>query len=207
VVTVLARIPGCSDKCWTPFLFCHESLLTLGIGRSLYSLSLFPYSPMSTVSLSKPAILARLLEIHTARLTLDREEADLWARLQKPKGDKGRNVPLTFGKNTITWGDGQVLYIKGKGYQFLKALYFSKGMRLTVAKLGKMVWGNEVLNHRSFTRYVLWLSEKLEKAQFPYRLLPAKSKERVETIEKPESGKPVKKRIQSEIVGIRLCEK
>ena len=162
---------------------------------------------MSTVSLTKPEILARLLEIHTARLAFDHEEADLWARLQRPKGNTKRPIELTFGKNTIAWGNGQVLYIKGKGYKFIRALYYANGMRLTVSKLGKMVWGNEVLNHRNYTRYLLWLSEKLEKAQFPYRLLPAKSKERVETIEKTEKGKPAKKRIQSEIIGARLCKK
>jgi hypothetical protein len=36
----------------------------------------------------------------------------LWTRLQRPKGN--RPIELTFGKNIITWGSGQVLYIKGK---------------------------------------------------------------------------------------------
>ena len=159
---------------------------------------------MSTVSQSKQEIVARLLEIHNARRAFDIEEGELLARLQRPKGDTARPIELFFGKNTIGWDNGKVLYIKGKGYKFLKALYFANGMRLTVASLGKIVWGNEVLKHRNFTRYVLWLSEKMEKAQFPYRLLPAKSKGRIKTVKNPNGSKPTKKRIQPEIIGIRL---
>jgi len=164
----------------------------------------YPSLPMTAVALSKPEIVTRLVEIHTVRRALDAEESELLARLQRPKRDKDRPIELTFGKNIISWGNGQALPIRGKGYRFLKALYFADGMRLKEEILGRIVWGNNVLNHRNFTRYVLWLSEKLEKAHFPYRLIPAKSKEKIKTIENPNGGKPTKARVQSEIIGIKL---
>jgi len=162
---------------------------------------------MTAVALSKPEIIARLVEIHLARKAFDIEEGELLARLQRPKKDKDRPIELTFGKNIISWGNGQALPIKGKGYKFLKALYYADGMRLKEEILGRIVWDNDTPNHRNFTRYVLWLSEKLEKAHFPYRLIPAKSKEKIKTIENPNGGKPTKERIQSEIIGAKLGTK
>jgi len=159
---------------------------------------------MTAVAFTNPEIVTRLVEIHTVRRTLDAEESELLARLQRPKRDKERPIELTFGKNIISWGNGQALPIRGKGYKFLKALYFADRMRLKEETLGRIVWGNEVLNHRNFTRYVLRLAERLEKAHFPYRLIPAKSKERIKTVENPNGGKPTKERIQSEIIGVKL---
>jgi len=162
---------------------------------------------MSTVSLTKPEIVARLLEIHVARKAFDIEEGELLAILQQPKGNTKRPIELTFGKDIITWGNGQALAVRGKGYRFIKALYFANGMRLKRETLGRIVWDNDLPSHRNFVRYILWLSGKLEKGQFPYRLLPVKSKERIESVDKPDGGKPIKKRIQSEIVGTRLGAK
>ena len=159
---------------------------------------------MSTVPQTKSEILARLLEIHTARLTFDREEADLWARLQKPKGNTPRPKELTFGKDIVTWGDGQALAIKGKGYRLIKALYFANGMRLKVATLGRVVWDNDVPKHRSFKEFIRKIAAKLETALFPYRLIPVKSREKVRNTGKLRKGKPEKRRIQSEIIGARL---
>jgi len=160
---------------------------------------------MSTVSLTKPEILARLLEIHTARLAFDREEADLWARLQQPKGNTKRPIELTFGKNTIAWGNGQVLYIKGKGYKFIRALYYANGMRLKRDRLGRLVWDNDCVRQNTFIVFLHRLSEKLEMARFPYRLRPVKSKEQVQDTGKIRNGKPDKVRMQSEIMGAKLC--
>jgi len=165
---------------------------------------------MSTVSLSKPEILARLLEIHAARLTLDHEEADLWERLQRPKWNTNRPIPLTFGKNTIVWGNGQVLYIKGKGHELIKSLYYADKMRLKRESLGKLVWNNDCVRQNTFIVFLHRLSEKLEKAKFPYRLFPTWSKERIKQNgevwkDRSGTGKPGKKRLQSEITGAKLC--
>ncbi|MDR0328803.1 MAG: hypothetical protein LBI05_10955, partial [Planctomycetaceae bacterium] len=96
-------------------------------------------------------------------------------------------VPLTFGKNVITW-DGGAVALEGLGYKFVKALYDSKSMKLKEATLGRLVWGQEP-KHQTFKELVRWLAEKLERAKFPYQLLPVMSKERtVKTGEKYRDG-------------------
>ena len=159
---------------------------------------------MSTVSLTKPEILARLLEIHAARKAFDVEEGELLARLQQSTRNTARPTELTFGKNTITWGDGQVLYIKGKGYKFVKALYETDKDWLKVEQLGLLVWENELVSHNTFTVMLHRLSEKLASVGFPYRLVPKKSKIRVELTGEVRGNKPVKKLIQPEIIGAGL---
>jgi len=69
---------------------------------------------MNNALLSKSEIVARLLEIHAARVVLGIEEAELLTRLQKPKGDTVKPVPLIFGKNIITWEGEKALYINGE---------------------------------------------------------------------------------------------
>ena len=44
-----------------------------------------------------------------------------------------KHCKLFFGKNVITWGNGQALYFRGKGYLFVKALYEADGMQLEIA--------------------------------------------------------------------------
>ena len=116
-------------------------------------------------------------------------------------------VPLTFSPNAITWGNGQKLVLKGKGRKFILALYKAKKMRLKEGTLGKRIWGKEgEPTHNTFTEYVRWLSLKLEKAKFPYRLLPARSKQKMEeTGEKFRNGKPKPKYVPPEIIGVKLC--
>jgi hypothetical protein len=166
--------------------------------------------------LSTPEIAARLLEIHTARKTFDVEEAELLARLQKPKNDTVKPARLTFGKNIIAWGNGKALAIKGKGYLLVKVLYEADEMQLSIADLEKFVWqvkdNNEdkTVKQNTFLVCLRRLSEKLEKAKFPYRLLPTRSQERIENngeIWKDKSGieKPGRKRFRSEITGAKLC--
>jgi DNA-binding response OmpR family regulator len=159
---------------------------------------------MTAVALSKPEILARLWEIHSVRLGLDREEAELWTRLQKPKRNKAIPIELTFGKDIIQWGNGGALSIKGKGYKFVKSLYDADGMRLKRERLGMLVWKNDCVRQNTFLVFLHWLSEKLDEGQFPYRLIPIKSKERIEIVKYKMGEKPVKKRIQSEIIGAKL---
>jgi DNA-binding response OmpR family regulator len=159
---------------------------------------------MTADLLSTPKILDRLLEIHAARKAFALEEAELLTQLQKPKKDTVKPVPLTFGKNVITWGDGQALAIKGKGYKLVKALYEANKMRLKRETLGVIVWNCDLVRQNTFLLFFHWLSEKLERARFPYRLIPIKSKEKIKTVEHKAKGKPVKKRIQSEIIGAKL---
>ena len=166
---------------------------------------------MNNALFSKSEIVARLLEIHAAREALGVEESELLTRLQKPKGDIVKPVPLIFGKNIITWEGGTALYIKGKGHKFLKALYEADKMRLKEATLDKIVWDGNV-KHRNFREFVRRLVERLEKAKFPYRLLPVESKPKVESTEKTRIGKPSLHFVPSEIIGVKLhaavnCEK
>ena len=100
--------------------------------------------------------------------------------------------------------------IKGKGYRLIKALYHAEGMRLKRDKLGLLVWNNDCVRQNTFIVFLHRLSEKLEMARFPYRLLPVKSKERIENngeTWKDKSGtkKPGKKRLQYEIMGAKRC--
>ena len=159
---------------------------------------------MTARPLSKSEIVAELLEIKAEQRRLGNRETELLTLLQNPK-KKGakKSVPLTFGKDVITWDRG-ALVIKGKGYKFVKALYDADKMRLKRELLGKVVWNDSLVNRHTFIVLFHWLSEKLEKAKFPYRLIPVKSKSRVETTLEIRKNKPVKKLIQSEIIGVKL---
>ena len=159
---------------------------------------------MTAVKPSQSEIVARLLEIHAARKVLDIEQTELLARLKNQGKTIEKPVPLAFGENAVTWGDGQVLVIRGKGYKFIKALYESDKMRIKKQQLERHVWGKDKVKHHTFTVLLHWLSEKLEIAKFPYRLLPTRSKEQIITVEHKEGEKPVKKRLQSEITGAKL---
>lgn len=133
------------------------------------------------------------------------EEAELFGRLQKPKKNSlSPSVPLTFGINVITWENGQALVIKGKGYKFVKALYEADKMRLREATLDRLIWKDNV-NHCNFKVFIRRLAEKLEKAKFPYRLLPVKSKPKVkQTRKKYKGNKPEMVFIPPEIIGVKL---
>ena len=167
---------------------------------------------MTASPLSKSDIVAELLKIQAERekiadavKRLDDREMELLTRLQNPKKATKKHIPLTFGKNVITW-DGGALAIRGKGYAVIKALYDAKKMRLREATLCPIVWsdGDSADNHDNFKELIRWLSEKLEKAKFPYRLLPVMRRERVENTGEMRNGKPVKKRIRSGIIGVKL---
>jgi len=165
---------------------------------------------MYSLPLSKSEIVAELLEIQAERekiadavKRLDDRQMELLIRLQSPKKATKKHIPLTFGKNVITW-DGGALAIKGKGYRFIKALFEADKMRLKREILGGIVWNNDLVRQNTFIVFLHWLAGKLEKAKFPYRLLPAKSKEKIKTVEHKAGEKPVKKRFQSEIIGAKL---
>jgi hypothetical protein len=167
------------------------------------------FFPMSAVSLSQPEIISRLLEIHATRKAFVVEETKLLAQLQESKNRGSKNntslrVPLTFGKNAITWGEGQVLAIRGKGYKFVKALYEANKMRLKEDTLAKLVWEHKNPTHHNFKEFVRSTAEKLERAKFPYRLLPVMSKEKTEDTGKTHKGKPLLRRVQPEIIGVKL---
>ena len=116
-----------------------------------------------------------------------------------------RTVKLEFGRNVITW-DGGALPIRGLGYKFVQKLYEANEMKQTVRTLAKHVWDNPLVRQNTFIVFMHWLSAKLENAHFPYRLLPIKSQEHyVVTDETFASGKPKRKRIRSEIIGVKLC--
>jgi len=158
---------------------------------------------MTTASLSELEIVTRLLEIHAARRTFDVEEAELLALLKKQKRGATPPVKLTFGKNIITW-DGGFLYIKGKGYKFVKALYDTNSMKMKESVLGERVWGYEQ-SHKNFKDMFYEIQEKLEKAKFPYQLLPVMSKDKtVPTGEKYPDGRPKLKHLRPVIIGVKL---
>lgn len=158
---------------------------------------------MTAIPLSQSEIVAELLEIQAERRRLDERETELLTLLQKPKKGTKRPVELTFKKNVITW-EGGALPIRGKGYKFVRALYGANKMRQKVRTLGKKIWNNPVVKQHTFIVALHWLAEKLEKARFPYKLLPVRSQERFEVVERTKGKKPITKRIQSEIIGAKL---
>ena len=152
--------------------------------------------------------LSLLHEIHNDRqdllkrlIVLDQQEREILTgntRLVDP-------VPLTFGKNVISWGNGKALSIGGKGYKLLKALYESNEMILDESAIGLLLCDNDMPNHKNFRETVRRTMEALERAKFPYRLLWVKSEERHErTGVLLKSGRPEVRRIQPVIIGVRL---
>jgi DNA-binding response OmpR family regulator len=159
---------------------------------------------MTAVALSKPEIIARLMELHSTIRAVDVEITELLTQLQRPQKDTVRPIELTFGKNLILWGNGHALVIRGKGYNFIRALYHANGMRLKEKTLGKIVWQDEMPDHHNFKEFIRKTAIKLEKTQFPYRLIPIKSKGRIHSTGKTRNGKPEMIRVQSEVIGARL---
>lgn len=149
-------------------------------------------------------ITTRILEISNEQERLATEMEELAAQLQKPIQKADRQVLLTFGKDVITWKKEQALVIKGKGYKLLKALYEAKKMRLKESTLDQLIWKGNV-KHHTFKEFIRRLAEKLEKAKFPYRLLPVKSKPKVkQTRKKYKGNKPEMVFIPPEIIGVKL---
>jgi hypothetical protein len=178
-----------------------------------------PRSLMPALATSQPEIATELLEIQAeqgrlaaAMKRLDERVAELLTRAQSPEKITKKHVPLTFGKNTITWGTGNTLYIKGKGYKLVKALYEANNMCLSEEILGKSIWDmkpeqDELPNHDNFKALIRNTATKLEMKKFPYRLIPEKSEERFEETGKMRGNKPEVRRIQPEITGVRLDAK
>ena len=166
-------------------------------------------SLMTAVVLSQSEIVAELLAIQAERRRFDERETELLTLLQNPQNGTKKPVLLRFGKNVITW-EGGALAIGGKGYKFVKALYEADGMELDIEALEEFVWQNDVeekgkvIRQNTFRVALLRLSEKLERAKFPYKLLPERSKEKNEIVVREVGKKPITKRIQSEIIGARL---
>jgi hypothetical protein len=156
----------------------------------------------------------RVVEIFDRLEAIDLEEGELRSEkimlrtelreiLERRKHSK-KPVPLTFGKNVIKWEGGE-LRIRGKCYKFVRSLYEANKMRLKEVTLGKRVWGrNGEPKHRTFNQFVHWLADKLEKAKFPYRLLPAMSKGRTRQAEEMRNNKPIKIHEPPEIIGVKL---
>jgi len=149
----------------------------------------------------------RLLEIkeerqalHQRLVALDQEETEILTRTKRTK----KSVELKFGKNVIRWEGGE-MKIRGKGYTFVTALYGADKMRLTEGTLGKYVWGkNREPKHKTFTEYVRGLALKLEKAKFPYHLLPAMSQGKTRQTNEIRNNKPIKIYEPPEIIGVKL---
>jgi len=159
---------------------------------------------MNASQISQQEIIARLQEICEEQERLAVEATGLLTQMRKPKWESVKPVPLMFGKNVITWGNGQALAIKGKAYEFVKALYEADKMRLKEETLDRLIWKDKI-KHSNFKVFVRRLSEKLEKAKFPYRLKPVVSKPKVkETAKKLKSGSPVKIFVPPEIIGVKL---
>ena len=161
----------------------------------------------------------RLLEIQNEQqeqlLVIEQASASI-AALNKEANEiltgKVRLEPpilLTFGKNVIQWKDG-ALAIRGKGYKFVKALYNADEMQLEIAALEEIVWKDDmemkgkIIKQNTFIKALQRLAETLERAKFPYRLLPVESKERYEVVAQHQEKKPTSKRIQSRITGAQL---
>ena len=138
-------------------------------------------------------------------IALDQKEQEILTGKVRPE----KPVSLTFSKNVIRW-EGGALAISGKGYRFVKALYEANEMRLEIAVLEEIMWKDDmeekgkVIRQNTFRVALLRLAEKLERAKFPYRLLPERSKEKHEVVKRKPEDKPTTKRIQSEIIGARL---
>jgi len=121
---------------------------------------------------------------------------------------------LNFGKDVITWGNGQVLAIKGDGYKILKALYCSDEKYLTKGELEELVWDKKKLTEESEGRFVKQdtflqaisrLAEKLESVNFPYRVIKVESETKYEpTGKKFKRGGEKIKPLKPEIIGVRL---
>ena len=135
--------------------------------------------------------------------TLDQMIKAKVLRAGKGKQKHTPSVKLTFGKNVITW-DGGAVTLEGVEYKIVATLYAANKMRLKEATLGKRAWGDEP-THRAFRERVRSVTEKLEKAKFPYRLLPVMSKPRmVLTGEKFPNGKPKQKCLRPVIIGFKF---
>jgi hypothetical protein len=137
---------------------------------------------------------------------LNQEESEILTGKQHTEAP----ILLTFCKKIITW-DGGALYISGKAYKFVKALYEADDMELDIPALEEIVWKQEIggeskviIKQNTFRVALLRISEMLEKAKFPYRLFPVRSEEKTEIVERAIGKKPATKRIQSEIIGARL---
>jgi len=173
------------------------------------ALCLPSYTPMTAAPLSQPDIVAELFEIQAERRRLDERATELLMLLHKPRKDQKRPITLIFGKNVIRW-DGGALAISGKGYKFVKALYEADEMQLEIAALEELVWQGDIeekgmiVKQHTFVVALQRFSEKLEKEKFPYKLLPVRSKEKYEIMERKTGKKPIAKRIQSEIIGAKL---
>ena len=152
----------------------------------------------------------RLLEIreerqalHARLVALDQEENEILTGTERT-GKKP--VPLTFGKNVVAWGDRK-MPLKGKGYKFVKALYDAKKMRLKGGTLGKRVWGKDKEPQRhTFNVFIRWITEKLEKAKFPYLIKPVMRKGQVRQAEerRGRNNKPIKIYEPPEIIGVKM---
>jgi hypothetical protein len=86
----------------------------------------------------------------------------------------------------------------------VKVLYEADKMRLKEDTLARLVWEHKRPNHHTFKEFIRSTAEKLERAKFPYRLLPVMSKERTEPTGETRNGKPVIRRIQSEVIGVKV---
>ena len=136
------------------------------------------------------------------------EAMELRAELQKilePRKRKRTPPPigLAFGENVIAW-DGGAVALEGVSYKIVKALYDANGMKMKEGTLGRLAWGDEP-THKNFKERISRVSEKLEKAKFPYRLLPVMSKEKtVPTGEKYPNGRPKLKHLRPIVIGVKL---
>ena len=156
-----------------------------------------------TVSLPELIERKRHLEMEIAEIDRVIEAKALYSGKVRTRRLKSPVVPLMFGKNVITWGNGKALYIKGKGYKFVKSLYEVDKMRLKEATLDKIVWEGKV-NHRNFREFVRRLAEKLEKAEFPYRLKTVMSRPQIIRTGEIRNNKPVLRFVPPEIIGVKL---
>ena len=153
-------------------------------------------------------IFVRLDAIELAEGKLRTERAMLHAELQETLEPRKRKrtpppIELAFGKNIITWDRGAVA-LEGVSYKIVKALYDANGMKMKEGTLGRLAWGNEPA-HKNFTERIRRVSEQLEIAKFPYRMLSVMSKEKtILTGEKYPDGRPKFKHIRPVIIGVKL---
>ncbi|MCL2303891.1 MAG: hypothetical protein FWC43_00955 [Planctomycetaceae bacterium] len=75
---------------------------------------------------------------------------------------------------TIRWGTESVK-LGAKSCQFIKTLWFAKKRRMKLVNLEPIIWGDRLVSSEVVRIFVHRLVARLEKACFPYKILPCKN--------------------------------
>lgn len=113
---------------------------------------------------------------------LDQQENDLLASLQEIHRMRksilcnlfaleGDPIQFEEDQHRLCWSGGQ-LRLGIKGFQFVKTLWDSKERRgrVTVNRLARVVWGDELADAHCIASLVTTLRRKFQAAKFPYSI-------------------------------------